>query len=36
MISNIQGNIHGTFGAMKLLKNFKNIDYLSHSNNSLK
>ena len=36
MINNIQGNIHGKFGAMKLLKNFKNIDFLRHSNNSLK
>ena len=36
MINNIQGNIHGTFGAMKLSKNFTNIDFLRHSNNSLK
>lgn len=36
MINNIQGNIHGKLGAMTLLKNFKNIDFLRHSNNSLK
>ena len=35
MIKNIQGNIHGKFGAIKLLKNFKNIDFLRHSNKIL-
>ena len=36
MINNIQGNIHWKFGAMKFFKNFKNIYFLRHSNNSLK
>ena len=35
MINNMQGNIHEKFGAMKLLKNFKNIYFLRHSNNFL-